>query len=399
VRTAARLAEEHGGAGGVLRMRRLCVTEDHDPRTADNADALLAALRGHGALTQLCVTDVELPPERAVELCDLVLEKRLTVLCIYSVYHAPTATIVPALARLLREGRLVELALRAFEPRSLWREPPVQERRRARAAPPRKEFPLPTRCAAECEWRDLCAAIRASSTLRRLTLSGVLAGERWVLGPLVHAVTAHPALQELSFSETRNQYSAEEAHLEDAPPDYGASRWVPDALSHGRALSRIIAANAPSLRSLCYDSYLGEPGLEAALPALAANTHLQLLGVRCVQRAYISPIHDQPPTLHERFVADVMRPALCASASLRAVRFVPYDESLPDEQDAENNAEDALKDASERDKAAQRLRNALAALADEVAAQHDERHGARDWARAASRWAAAATPAATPAQH
>jgi hypothetical protein len=393
---AARLA-----ASGfpVLHVRRLSVVRDEDEdaeeesdgdEDADEArlDALAAAVRGHLSLTQLCVTGITLPPERAVELCGLALQKRLTSLCLTNCWL--TAALVPALARLLREGRLAELALRQdgdVRP-SLWADS------RAWGAQPAVRT-LWTRCAAERDWRDLCAAIRASATLRRLTLSGLMAGARWALGPLLGAVTAHPTLQELCFSTTRalppnERWRDDDDDEDEAPPqddDYGVSRWVPDALVHGRALSRIIAANAPALRSLCYDGFLGEPGLEAALPALAANTNLQLLGVWGVQRAWMPPHAEQPPVLRECFVTDVMRPALRASASLRAVRFVPYNEALPDEQDADDDSEEEEEeeDAPEPDKA-QRLRNALAALAQEVAVRHGERRGARDWARATSRW-------------
>jgi hypothetical protein len=399
---AARLA-----ASGfpVLHVRRLSVVrdevedaeEDSDgDEDADEArlDALAAAVRGHLALTQLCVTGILLPPERAVELCELALEKRLTSLRLTNC--GLTAALVPALARLLREGRLAELALRQdgdVRP-SLWADS------RAWGAQPAART-LWTRCAAEREWRELCAAMRASATLRRLTLSGLMAGARWALGLLLGAVTAHPTLQELCFSTTRlvafdrwrddDDDDEDEAPSQDDDEDYGVSRWVPDAVTHGRALSRIIAANAPSLRSLCYDGFLGEPGLEAALPALAANTHLQLLGVLCVQRAWMPPDREQPPVLRERFVTDVMRPALRASSSLRAVRFVPYDEALPDEHDADDDSEE--EEEEEEDAPEQRLHNALAALVQEVAARHGERRGARDWARAASRWGVTA-PAA-----
>jgi hypothetical protein len=394
-RTAARLVPapapdadgaDADAAAAVLRVRRLSVVGLwHNREVDEDVEALLAAVRGHVALTQLCVTRLALSPDRAAELLDLALEQRLTTLCLHGC-QGLTAALVPALARLLRQGRLEALELRGNgeESQSLW------------AAP---HTPW-SACAAERKWRALCAALRACATLRQLTLSGMLAGARWVLGPLVAAVTAHPTLQALCFSATRSASACERAHSDDDHD--GASHWVPDAVAHGRALHRIISANAPSLRALCFDGFLTEPGLEAALPALAANTHLRLLGVWCTRRVYTPDGDEPPPALQERFVADVMRPALHASASLRRVRFVPYGETLPDGEDEVEDEEGEARAAAraaapEREKAQQRLRNALAALSEEVAARHADRRAARDWARSTRRWTAAA-PVATTAQ-
>jgi hypothetical protein len=394
-----------------LRVRHLSVVPGsygHPEYTilpgGDAAGAFLAALRviGSGALRQLCVADVRLPPALAVALCEAALQKQLTTLCLCG---GVTAAALPALTRLLREGRLKELALRGGSSGPLW--PDASETGRTPWE----------RVAVSRGWREFCGGIRASTTLRALTLVKLTQNEPWALRPLTAAVMAHPTLREITFSSTRAMEDCSRWHHNAFPDDAAddtsddadadalvdgacgyAPRWVRDARAHGRALARIIGANAPALRSLCYEGVLCEPGIEALLPSLGANTHLRQLGVWCVPP--IRPADDDdtpPPAVRARFVTEVMRPALlraAAAGALRCVRFVRAGEALPDAEDARHAAEGVdtrSEEPPERDAATQMLRHALAALAADVAARHEDRRAARDWAHVTRHWTRSTT--------
>jgi hypothetical protein len=230
-------------------------------------------------------------------------------------------------------------------------------------------------------WAALCAAVKASTSLRSFTAVQLLNRAHWAAQQLFAAVTGHATLREVCVSGITNTFGWP---YELTPHEALARECV-----NGRALGRIIAANAPALRSLRFeDCVLGEPGLAAALPALAANTHLQLLGVWCayrpqedLQRPHYNDL--PPPPLSDAFIEQTMQPALARCASLRRFLFVPHDEQLRDAEVARmggTGCEDRLR-------ATRRVRAKLAALAQEVASRSVDAGTARGWARCARRWA------------
>jgi hypothetical protein len=272
---------------------------------------------------------------------------------------------LPALVRLVREGHLAELALCDI---NILR-------------PSEGDIVGPVPRAA---WAALCAAVAASTSLRRLTAVRLLGATRWAVEALCKAVTGHATLQEVCVSGCTNFYGWPPYESE-IPPEKARANKRAD----GRALARIIGANAPALRSLRFEHcFLGEPGLAAVLPALAVNTHLQLLGVWCAGRAAPLDYPLPPAPLSERFIDDVMRPALARSLSLRRLLLVPHHEALPD-------AKDALS-AGPSSEETRRVRARLAALAEEVASRpHTDAAASRAWARCARRWAPLMAAAAT----
>jgi hypothetical protein len=352
---AARLLHTHPE----LRIRRLCVVERSwgNIDTEACATALLAVLRDHGPLTQLGVTSLKLSEARVTEIVDVAIARCLTVLRLDCCELGP-GHLTP-LARLVRAGLLTELMLRD--------EPVVN--------PPEIGLFTPV---TRTGWVALCAAVKASTSLRSLTTVRLLNTARWAALQLFAAVTGHPTLREVCVSGITNIYGWPN---DLTPDDARAQQRV-----NGRALGRIIAANAPALLSLRFeDCFLGQAGLAAALLSLAANTHLQLLGVWCSCRQQEEwqrppqPRYDDlvPARLSEAFIEQTMRPALARSVSLRRLMLVPHDEALPDE-------EDACTDGCEETR---RVRAQLAALAQEVASRAGDAGTARGWARCARRWA------------
>ena len=362
-------------ANPVVRVRRLsAVFSGVWNMSEPSRNALLDVVNRHAALTQLHLTELTLDTTYATMLCEAVAAKRLSVLRLYNCQLTPAE--LPALTALLQAGHLRELSLRCFNcdaQHDAWDAQPT----------PMLLWALTT---VRARWRDLCSAL-AGSKLCRLGLAGPLAaGARWQLAPLVDSVTAHPTLEELT-------YSARFSHdLEDEGRD--DDDWVPTALAHARAMARIVAANAPALRALVLDVALGEPGLAAFLPSLAANTHLQLLSVWCIGMRIIkgSMIPDEdgevPPVLSACFVETVLRPALLRSPSLRRVCFAPlhpYYYNAYDDDDDDDEHDDAEWRVAER-----ALRRALAAIEDEVPQLHHARAYARDWVHATWHWTRAA---------
>ena len=132
---------------------------------------------------------------------------------------------------------------------------------------------------------QFCTALQACRLLTHLKLWRLawnITKHRSVVH-LLDTAAALPVLSELDISYTH----VERMH----------------AAAAGQALGALLAADLPSLRTLCVHSCgLGDEGLAPLLDGLAANTHLREL--ECVGN-----------NLSEAFVRDRLTPALAALAA------------------------------------------------------------------------------------
>jgi hypothetical protein len=105
---------------------------------------------------------------------------------------------------------------------------------------------------------------------------------------LLHALTGHPCLKQLSFADNRFDVDADAA----------------DVVAVGAALGALVAANATSLETLDLTSaFLFDGGMRALFEALPHNTHLRTL--QCGDN-YLS----------EEFEQECVLPAVQANTSL-----------------------------------------------------------------------------------
>jgi hypothetical protein len=133
----------------------------------------------------------------------------------------------------------------------------------------------------------LADALRASTTLTALSLWDVGVFQ---LPAVIGALVAHPTLRTLGL--TNNNVNWLDADV---------------ALTGGRSLAALIAANAPSLCELLFSCcYLGDASMGLVADALAHNTHLQVL--KCVYAG-----------MSDAFVRGRLLPALRANTSLQRV--------------------------------------------------------------------------------
>ena len=257
---------------GPLRLRALRVGAAEDDAAVL---ALVDSVASHDGLEQLRVSGSTL----SLVALDAVVDaaKARPLLSVDLEDCSLTAVSVPALARLLSptDGRPAQL-------RSLC----VQE-----------GF-MRTQLFGDFQAAALLAdALRANTTLARLALVGV---GLWRLPAAAHtllrACTGHASLRALDVSHN---------HVE---------RKLRAEV--GGALAALLAADAPALRELrCSECWLGDPGLEPLVGALASNTHLHEL-------------HVDDNRMSESFADAVLLPALRANASLR--RLVAVSDSDAD---------------------------------------------------------------------
>jgi hypothetical protein len=240
-----------------LRMRSLLVMIEEDDDDASVLE-LAAALPAHASLR--CLTHCRARLTSAVEcdaLVDAALAVQLQTLELRQCALAPASA--PALARLLGGGTLTRLEL--SQRPGLLDEP-------ASAA-------------------VLAAALRASTTLTSLTLSGMGLWRAHTPGAvLLGALVGHRSLKVL--------------HL-----GYERIAGAEVAAAAGLALGALLAADAPALTELnVCDCNLGDAALGSLCDALPRNTHLRRLDIA-------------GNDFSEAFAAGRLLPAVRANASLR----------------------------------------------------------------------------------
>jgi hypothetical protein len=266
-------------------------------RSFDIAAALLA--HQHATVTELRVCSVAYAA--MAPLVDAALARRLTSLKFDGGVGLLPAHL-PLLSRLVREGALETLELVVYET--------------FRPAD------------GDARWAELCAALAASTTLRRLTLTG-LCNTPGAIAALCAGLVRHPVLERLSFS-SREYLDQENIFV--------------DQIVNSAALAALLTANAPTLAELRLpDAYLGEAGMRLVLAALTRNTHVRVLDCVCHSFDF-----EQAPwqRLSARFVADVLLPAVRANTSLRTLKLALDETYWPEE--AACNAEAILQDLAAR---------------------------------------------------
>jgi hypothetical protein len=214
--------------------------------------ALAAAVASHESLKSLYVADQRFA-RGSTALVDAAAERQVSSLTFGDC--AVEAETIPALARLLQRGSLIELLLSC----DILHAP-------------------------EESMLELCAALRSCRTLTHLDLRLNQPGSvnRRVITALLDAAATLPALARLDLSTSR----------------------VEDKVNAGCAFGALLRANLPSLRMLrVSDCHLGDEGMAALLDGLAANTHLRKLGCRFGN------------DLSETFNRDRLTPALAALAA------------------------------------------------------------------------------------
>ena len=111
----------------------------------------------------------------------------------------------------------------------------------------------------------LCDALRASSTLRSLSLHLLLGLGDTIMNALLGSLVGHCSLRVLNLSHTHLNWS--HIHLGDG--------------AHGAALAALLAADAPALAELNLNvCNLSEADLGPLCDALPRNHHLRTLDIR-----------------------------------------------------------------------------------------------------------------------
>ncbi len=215
---------------------------------------LAADVSAHVGLTVLELTALRLhTPASLAAVVDAALARRVSSLELDSCGLSPASA--PALARLLDGGSLTALRVNDHEVR--WQDDPALA-------------------------VLFCDALRASSTLTSLSLTG-LRDDPVAAAALLGALTGHRSLQTL--------------HIRTELWDAGA------------ALGELVAANAPSLVDLnICECRLGDVGLGPLFDALPHNTHLRTLNC-------------WPNNVTKAFVRDRLLPAVRANSSLRLLEM------------------------------------------------------------------------------
>jgi hypothetical protein len=237
---------------GPLRLSAVEVSFSGEVAAADLL-ALAAAIRAHEPLKRLSVSKADFA-RGPNALLKIAAERRLSWVtlgerCVLD------AESIPALARLLQRGSLTQLEVNCD------------------GFPHAQDASVPV----------LCAALRSCPTLvcLKLALRPPNDADRRTVTDLLDAAAALPALASLNL------------------------RWsaFQDGAAAGHAFGALLGANPPSLRTLDVSCCrLGDEGVAALLPGLAANTHLHNL-------------HCGYNSMSEAFKRGQLRPALAALAA------------------------------------------------------------------------------------
>ncbi len=249
---------------GPLRARSVCVAFQV---TVDQAPVheVMAGVAEHPSLSALDIYYAVLDtPDLTAMVVDVALLRRFRSLELFACELSPAS--VPLLARLVRDGALMELLIDETEVQLVLLD--------AASAP------------------LLCDALRANSTLTSLHLGSSIWADAAISAALLGALTAHPSLHKLT-----------------------CSNWFPEeafgdaATTVGAALGALVAANAPALESLLLISTrLDDAGLGPLLDALPSNTHLTELDI-------------SGSRVTQDCVRDVLLPAVRANVGLRSLRM------------------------------------------------------------------------------
>jgi hypothetical protein len=234
-------------------------SEQEVPEAADML-ALAAAINSHASLKILFLKRLPLDAPAVLDaFIDAALARRLSQLDMKRCCLSPACA--PALARLLSGGTLKSLTIVG------------------------DGAPLLDAPAAAL----LADAMRTNTTLCELVLESVDLWHDALAGAdVIHALTAHPSLEELYVNDNQPM-------------------TLEDAKIAGAALGTLVAADAPALQKLCLAlCSLEDVGLEPLLHALRTNTHLREL--YCGHNA-----------MSDECARDTFLPAVRANKSLRVL--------------------------------------------------------------------------------
>ena len=222
---------------------RLNLLRVHAPHALPDLHALLADVAAHASLTGLAL---HMMPDGGLDaVVDVALARAFTAFAL-SLVHL-TATTVPPLVRLLRDGALHALQL-------------------------------------DCRWLDapgaaaLAGALRANTTLTRVTLLA-LRRDTAATAALLDALTGHAHVRCVWLLDVPSYYvpacNAPLPHAPDALPD---------------ALGALVRANAAALQEVVLSGYLSaEPDLCPLVDALPSNTHLRCACSPCFRPRRATP--------------------------------------------------------------------------------------------------------------
>jgi hypothetical protein len=255
---------------GPLRARSVRVTfawvDLHAAPAGVPVHEVMADVAQHASLSALDVSYASLDTPGFTAVVDVVLSRRFRSLELSTCTLAPGS--VPSLARLLRDGALMELYIDEIN----------------------EELDFLDAASAPL----LCDALRANSTLTSLYLGAGVWMDAAISAALLGALTAHPSLREVACCDW---------HFEEVFADAG------DIIIVGAALGALVAANAPALRSLSLmNARINDAGLRPLLDALPSNRRLTELDIRGNR-------------LTQECVRDVLLPAVRANLSLRSLRM------------------------------------------------------------------------------
>jgi hypothetical protein len=245
-----------------LHMRVLCLGMSRRDDVA-SVVGLASAVASHTSLTGVRWVDAPLDTAAALDaVVDAALARNMYLLGLFRCTLS-SAVAAPALARLVRGGALATLRISNV------------------AAP----FDAPGAAL-------LGDALRESSAITSIDLSGVIWHQVDAVITLLHAVTGHSSVRELIVDDGRSIGHA--------------------AAALGAALGALVAADAPALRMLALGR-LRNAALRPLLDALPRNTHLRTLTF-C--GAYMI----------DQLVRDTLLPAVRANSSLRELRITEFTE-------------------------------------------------------------------------
>jgi hypothetical protein len=142
-------------------------------------------------------------------------------------------------------------------------------------------------------WQQLCDALRRCTSLKRLLCETLNVD---AMCALLAALEGHASVETLHIAASA------------------------DSSAVGAALARLVAANAPALRTLRITDTLTEEHTRPLLLALSRNTHLRKL--ECM---YVFDGTSANPGRHlpDAFLEDEARPAVRANSSLLALKLLP----------------------------------------------------------------------------
>lgn len=281
-RQDVRLMLRNDAPFGPLCMQRLIVCLGFNAEVEADVVAFAADMAAHASLRGLHLKFTDMSMAALAALVDVALALRFHTLTFKHCNLFPDYA--PVLARLLSGGALTTLE---FEEIDLFMDDDITA-------------------------GELAAALRTAVTLTSLDLfnTGVFTyAERGV--ELLGALTGHPSLRVLSWSEDVSMNGSDVTVID-------------DVTALGAAFGALIAANAPALMELSCGSELEEGGLRPLFEALPHNTHLRSLAC----------CYDE---MTEGFARDVLLPAVRANTALRSLRFNgrDYTEDLEDDEELE----------------------------------------------------------------